>query len=142
MALAKIDEALDELLYWPAVVKAFEWLPRWWLCDLARLSLTLDDRWRTEYWHQDAIVPGIACDVCGRRAAIHAIGGRSDDESVERVQGDGMLTKRSVLDERVIHTCGWCHLRGPILTEEDLAREMAAAKADSVAWRWRWRVRT
>jgi hypothetical protein len=27
-ALAKIDKAMDEVLYRPAVVKAFAWLPR------------------------------------------------------------------------------------------------------------------
>ncbi len=122
MALAKTDEVFDEVLYRPAVVKAFAWLPRWWLCDLARLSVTLDDRWRTGYWHEDAIVPGGACEVCGRRAAIHVIGGRSDDEILEPVGDDAMLTERSVLDDREIHTCGWCHLRGRILTEGDLTR--------------------
>jgi hypothetical protein len=37
--LATIDAALDKLLYRPAVVKLFCWLPRWWQCDLARASM-------------------------------------------------------------------------------------------------------
>jgi len=32
--LAKIDEAVDEVLYRPAIVKAFIKLPRWWQCDV------------------------------------------------------------------------------------------------------------
>ncbi len=48
--LAKVDEAVDEVLYRPAVVKVFQWAPRWWLCDLAKLSMALDDRWNVGYW--------------------------------------------------------------------------------------------
>ena len=32
----KVDEALDELLYRPEIVKAFVWIPRWWRCDMAK----------------------------------------------------------------------------------------------------------
>jgi hypothetical protein len=120
--LAKVDEALDEVLYRPAVVKAFAWVPRWWLCDLAKLSVALDDRWATDYWGNDATVPGGPCEACSRRAAIHVY------ESV-----DGRPS---------VSVCGWCHLTGQILTDEDLRRELEAARADSVAWRWRWRVRS
>jgi hypothetical protein len=36
--LEATDEALDFVLYRPAIVKAFVWLPRWWRCDLAKLA--------------------------------------------------------------------------------------------------------
>jgi hypothetical protein len=42
IGLRKLDEAIDEVVYRPAVVKAFMWLPRWYLCDLARASIALD----------------------------------------------------------------------------------------------------
>lgn len=129
--LAKVDEVVDEVLYRPALVKAFAWLPRWWLCDLAKLSIALDDRWQTGYWDEAGIVPGRPCEACGRRASIHVYGGRTPDEEAT---GD-------FLKSRPVFTCGWCHLRGSILDEEDLQRELALARADSVAWRWGWRVR-
>src|SRR5438477_1695384 len=55
-ALEKTDEALDWVLYRPAVVKAFLWVPRWWQCDLAKLSIRLDDRWGTGV-HADEGLP-------------------------------------------------------------------------------------
>jgi hypothetical protein len=69
-ALAVTDAAIDEVLYRPAVVKAFARLSRWWNCDLARLSMRLDDRWGTGYWDEAGIAPGAPCDARGRRAAI------------------------------------------------------------------------
>ena len=59
--MAKADQALDEVLYRPAVVKPFQWLPRWWLCDLAKLSMRLDDRWAVGYWDDVGIAPGGPC---------------------------------------------------------------------------------
>ena len=127
--MAKVDEALDWALYRPAVVKAFGWLPRWWLCDLAKLSVALDARWGLGYWDGVGVVPGGVCDVCGRRAAIHVYGGREDDEPAA---GDGFF-----LVERPVHTCGWCHLRGRINGPEDLASALSDARRESVSWRWR-----
>lgn len=44
------------------------------------------------------------------------------------------------LDEGTeIAVCGWCHLDGPLQTDDDVRRELAAAAADSLSWRWRWR---
>jgi hypothetical protein len=131
VAIAKVDEALDEVLYRPAVVKAFAWLPRWWLCDLAKVSIALDDRWGVGYWDENGIAPGDPCEACGRRAAIHVVGGL---EPGDEPLGDYM-------DDRPVYTCGWCHLTGVMLDEEDIQRELALARADSVSWRWRWRVR-
>jgi hypothetical protein len=140
VALAKVDAAVDAVLYRPVIVKAFVKLPRWWQCDLARLSILLDDRWQTGYWGE-WIVPGGPCDVCGRRAAIHVYGGHDADDAASLDEDRNRPDGASVLDDREVHTCGWCHLRGEIWTEEDLSRAMDEARADSVAWRWRWRVR-
>jgi len=129
---AKLDELLDGVLYRPAVVKAFRWMPRWWLCDLAKLSMALDDRWDVGYWEQAGIAPGEACDACGRRASIHVVGGVDDDVPVEFP---------SFLDDRPVFVCGWCQLRGVISSQEELEAALAEARQDSVSWRWRWRVR-
>ena len=120
-ALALADEAVDEVLYRPAVVKAFMWLPRWWLCDLAKLSMRLDEHWAVGYW-SDAVVPGGLCEACGRRAAIH-------------------VYEVDWLERRTVRTCGWCHLTGPLVDESDVQRELALARAHSIGWRWRWTIR-
>jgi hypothetical protein len=136
-ALALVDEALDEVLFRPAVVKAFKWVPRWWLCDIAKLSMTLDERWGVGYWDQADITPGRPCEACGRRASIHVIGGRRDDDV--DAEDDGEIGCETILDDRAVYLCGWCHVEGPILNEDDLKRELEAAARDSVAWRWAWR---
>jgi hypothetical protein len=64
------------------------------------------------------IVPGGPCAACGRRASIHEI---------DRPGGG------------TVELCGWCHVDGPILTNEDLDRELKAAAVESIAWRWTWR---
>jgi hypothetical protein len=120
VALAKVDEALDEVLYRPLVVRAFRWLPRWWLCDLAKLSMRLDDRWHTGWWNDAWKVPGAPCAACRRRASIHVIDHPDGSE---------------------VRLCGWCHIGGPVLDEADLKRELDAAATDSVSWRWRSRRR-
>lgn len=130
--LAKIDEAFDEVLYRPAVVKLFQWVPRWWLCDLAKFSMALDDHWNVGYWDRVGIVPGEPCEACGRRASIHVVGGWNDDE---RGGGEGFL------DDRPVYLCGWCQLRGDINSQEELEAALADARTYSVAWRWRWSVR-
>jgi hypothetical protein len=132
IALERADEALDEVLYRPAVVKATLPLPRWWRCDLAKFSVWLDDLWHVGYWDEDSIVPGSACDACGRRAAIHVYGG--DDPDDDDPPDD-------LLAHQPVYLCGWCSIRGPVLTADDLRRELDAARAYSVAWRWRWSVR-
>jgi len=42
------------------------------------------------------------------------------------------------LEARPVLVCGWCHLNDPPHNEEDVQRELALARAYSVAWRWRW----
>jgi len=116
----------------PAVVKAFAWAPRWWQCDLAKLSCQLDDRWKVGYWDEFGR-PGPTCEVCGRRAAWLEIGGR--DPEVDDPD------EHWFLDYRVVPLCSWCTLEGPILNDDDLRQQFAAARAASVSWRWRWPVR-
>ncbi len=128
VALARTDEVLDAVLYRPAVVKAFLWLPRWWLCDLAKLSMRLDDIWGTEYWKNAVIAPGDPCEACGRRASIHVYGG--PDPVLGAIH--------DYIESHPVHVCGWCHLGGPMLNEADVERELGLARANSVAWRWRW----
>jgi hypothetical protein len=132
--LAKIDEAVDEVLYRPAVVRAFRLVPRWWLCDLAKLSIWLDDRWRVGYW-DDAIVPGGACEACGRRAAIHVIGG------TEGLDVEDLTDEEIAACGREVGLCGWCQVRGQILNEQQLQQALREATTESVSWHWRWRVR-
>jgi hypothetical protein len=117
IALARVDAAIDEIAYRPAVVKAFRWLPVWWSCPVAKLSVGLDERWATGYWDEGPI-PGRPCAACERRAG-HLVITDPDGENVP--------------------LCGWCHIEGPVLSQADLERELAAAAADSVAWRWRWK---
>ena len=114
VALEKVDEGIDALMYRPAVVKAFAWSPWWWSCGLAKLSVCLDDRWGTGYW-ADGPVPSGTCAACARRAAHLVIDGP-----------DGGVP-----------LCGWCRVEGRILTQADSERALAAAAARSVSWRWR-----
>jgi hypothetical protein len=125
-ALATLDEAVDAVLYRPAVVKVFSWLPRWWMCDLAKVSMWLDDRWATRWWVR-AVEPDGPCQACGRRAAIHVYGGIEPDE--EPV-GD-------YLEDHPVFLCGWCTLGSPVTDEADVRRELEQARARSVSWRWK-----
>lgn len=111
--LAWACRALDEILYRPAVVKATMWLPRWWTCELAKISVALDDRWNVGYWPDGA--PDGTCEVCGRRAAWlefdHA--GRS------------------------VSVCGWCPT-SPFTQNHPANDAFAASRARSIRWSWRW----
>ena len=114
VALAKLDAAIDAVVYRPAVVKAFRSLPLWWSCGLAKLSVTLDERWTTGYW-TDGPIPSGRCAACERRAA-HLV--------IEGPEGTTPL-------------CGWCRIEGPVLSPADLDRALADAAAGSISWRWR-----
>ena len=118
VALAKVDEALDELLYRPAVVKAFAWLPRWWLCDLAKLSIRLDTRWGTAWWNGE-LEPGEPCQACRRRASIHIYGGPDPDPDP-----DDEEDVTDYLTTRPIQLCGWCSVGGPIDNDADLGASL------------------
>ncbi len=113
------------------VKKAFVWLPRWWSCDLAKLSMVLDDRWQVGYWAEAGIAPGRPCEACSRRASIHVLGGRDDDSPED---------PHSVVGDRPVYVCGWCQVRGQIDSAARLVAALAEAREDSIS-RWRWRVR-
>ena len=123
---------VDEVAYRPAVVKLTMGLPRWWRCDLAKLSMRLDDLWGTGFWDESGpAVPGGVCEVCDRRAAIFTLFGHDDDE-----EPDDFLSLHPV------NVCGWCHVRPRhlITDHEGLSRALAEARERSVRWSWRWRV--
>ncbi len=121
--LAIVDEALDQLLYRPAVVRLFSWLPRWWLCDVGRVSMALDDRRRLGYWAAAGIAPGGVCEACGRRAAIHVVGRSEWGE--EALPGDAGW----FLDNHPMYLCGWCSIRTPIEDQADLDAALKEAPA-------------
>ena len=126
--LARTDEAMDVVLYRPFAVRAFVWLPRWWLSDLAKLSVWLDDQWHTGWWEAAGVVPGGPCEACRRRASIHLYGGPTAEGELA---GD-------YLDNRVIALCGWCQLPvRPFADEGDVRAALEEAAARSVSWRWR-----
>lgn len=119
-------------MYRPLVVKLFVWSPRWWLCDLAKFSMLLDDRWSVGYRDNAGIAPGEACEACERRAAVHVYGGG---------EGEAIDAAGWFLGDRPVRVCGWCQIRGEINSEQELQAALAAAREESVSWRWRWRVR-
>jgi hypothetical protein len=129
--LAKADEIIDALAYRPAVVKAFTWLPRWWNCDLARMSIALDHRWGLGWW--DEYGPEGVCEACGRRAAWIVVGGWDEDLLGPRTADDDAF-----VDDRQVSLCGWCKFpQGPFpQTEGQLQEELRRARQDSIAWRW------
>ena len=76
---------------------------------------------------ENAIAPGDPYEACGSRASIHVYGGPGAD----------LGAVYDYMENHPVHICGWCHLGGPMLSEADVERELALARADSVAWRWR-----
>ena len=118
-ALNNACTAVDAVAYRPAVVRLARPLPSWWSCQLARLSMYLDDRWRARYWSSDdaPAAPQGLCDACHRRAAWLIF-----------------------LTHHQVRVCGWCDLTeaGEIRNVVELERALTAARARSVAWRWRW----
>ena len=121
-----MDDWLDAIMYRPVIVRAFMWLPRWWLCDLAKLSIALDERWGVGHWNDDKAWPGRPCEACGRRASIHTYGGRDRDET----------PTGEFLDTRTVQVCGWCRPDGPMMNEDDVQQQLAKARRRSIAWRW------
>jgi hypothetical protein len=127
---------VDQLAYRPAVVKLTMPLPRWWRCDLAKLSMWLDDRWATGYWSSPMApaVPGGLCDACHRRSAIHVRGGPHEEWGGEPPDPGDFLGNHPV------HTCGWCDpdLIG-VHDVQSLGVALADARRRSVGWKWLWR---
>jgi hypothetical protein len=129
VVLAKIDELMDLVVYRPAVVRAFLRLPRWWSCELAKLSVRLDDRWQTGYW-QGWLVPGRNCEACHRRASLVVLGG---------IEAGDEPSSYPFLDYRPVHLCLWCRLdlnEFPIRDEEHLQQVLTKAGRASTGWTW------
>jgi len=124
---------IDQVVYRPAVVKATAWLPRWWNCQLAHLSMKLDDRWGTGFWESSAApaAPNGPCDACGRRSAWLVLGGTEAGED-----GD---PDADYLATHEVKLCGWCKLdfSEPPADRGELDRMLADARARSVSWSWR-----
>ena len=79
---------------------------------------------------EERIEPGGLCQACGRRAAIHVLGGPGPD-------GEHF---DDFLETHPVYLCGWCPIPGPIKSQDDLERALVAARSASVSWRWRWPV--
>jgi hypothetical protein len=121
----------------PAVVRLTRPLPRWWNCELAHLSMRLDDRWGTGYWSSPYAPPAPAgrCEACRRRAAWLVVGGPLEPELLEGEEDDLYLATHKV------ELCSWCRLAddAPIRTATDLERALRRAGDASIGWFWRWR---
>ena len=131
---------VDAVAYRPAVARFGSPLPHRWNCNLARLSMRLDDRWQTGYWDADYMIrPGEPCEACGRRPALWVIGGYADDPDLEEPVEEG--DDDYFIAHRLVHICGWCHLPqrdAPIATEGDLQLALKAAADQSLRWGWHW----
>lgn len=92
--------------------------------------MALDDRWRLGYWAAAGIAPSGVCEACGRRAAIHVVGGQDADE--DALPGDQV----GFLDSHPVYLCGWCPIRTPIQDRSDLDTALKEARTKSIAWRW------
>jgi hypothetical protein len=112
-------------------------LPRWWNCELARLSIWLNDRWGTHHW-VGSWAPGGPCDACHRRPSWLVIGGSWIDEPEIWDEGE----EPEYLDVHPVEVCFWCKPDLGSADRDDRAGvELALREAgrQSVAWRWRSR---
>jgi hypothetical protein len=126
-------QLVDEVAYRPAVVRLTLPLPRWWRCELAKLSAWLDRRWGLEYWGSEreprTLAPAGLCDVCHRRPASLEAGGSWADLEVED-EGDYM-------ESHPLRLCFWCKLpASPIENDAQLEAAVALTRSESISWRW------
>jgi hypothetical protein len=130
-ALQRACALVDWLAYRPWLVRLTERMPRWWHCQLAQLSMTLDDRWQTGFWASDGAPPAPAgvCAACHRRAAWLVVGGTDNEDPA--IQEDWLAL-------HPLEICGWCHpeFPNPPRTQDDVMRAFAEARKRSVSWRW------
>jgi len=120
--LNSVCVAVDAILYLPGVVRLGRRAPRWWNCQLAKVSLRLDQRWGTGFWEDGPAVPGPPCKACGRRAAHLTVEVWSDERLFDKVD-----------------LCGWCELdpEAVIHSPQDLNQALMRAGERSMEWRWR-----
>lgn len=114
----------DGFLYRPFVVRATPFLPRWWNCRLARLSLHLDERWGTGFWEGESApaAPGGPCSACGLRPSPFVLDVVDEDRYADTAG--------------IVRLCGWCRIEAPVLTERNLSGRLSATRRRSVSWRW------
>jgi hypothetical protein len=111
---------LDENLYGPAGIRATLWLPRWWNCELAKVSEMLDRRWNTDFWsgEEAPAYPGAACEACGRRAS--------------------MITYYEDSTGSPIELCGWCRPDPDLpITPATRRARLKEARDRSIRWSWK-----
>jgi hypothetical protein len=88
--------------------------------------MALDKHWKSGYWADAGIAPGGVCEACGRRAAIHVIGGSEVD--ADALPGEVVW----FLYNRPVYLCGWCVIRTPIRDQADLDAALTESRAKSV----------
>jgi hypothetical protein len=130
MIVAALDLAcrvIDKVLYSPFVVRALRSMPWFWHCQLANVSIRLDDRWSTGHWL--GAFPDGLCEACQRRAAIFVIGSNDLEDDLEEDLEDDLEQSSSTTNP--IRICGYCKLAVPISSPEDREREILAARRRS-----------
>lgn len=130
---------VDAIVYRPFMVKLTAWSPLWWHCQLARLSIKLDDHWQTGFWDADdaPACPDKICDACKRRAAWLYVGGMDEDEDLEW-DFEGKDVNYLYSSKHRINLCSHCHLDGSLSqNSSELTQQLKEARSQSVAWRWK-----
>jgi hypothetical protein len=130
--LIRLCGSIDAIAYRPAIVKATLWLPRWWCCHFAHVSMRLDDYWKLGYWDSEEAPPAPdgPCDACKRRAAWLTVGGLEQEEEPSE--------EATYLERHPVQLCGWCELRfhAPPKNGQELKKILKDAGARSIGWRW------
>ncbi len=130
---------VDAVAYRPAVVKLTLRIPHWWSCQLARLSVLLDERWGAGYWESENSppMPNGLCDCCGRRAAWQYAGDYANDPEF----ADSDISANDYLAWHRVRLCTWCYPDlADINNQDDLEERFSVARDLSISWKWRWRV--
>ena len=129
---------VDSVAYRPVVVRFGGPLPHRWDCNLARMSIRLDDRWRTGYWDGTLLSPGVPCEACHRRPALVIMGGYADDPDIAEPVEPG--DEDFFFAHRTVHLCLWCYpdSDAPPANESELRQMLDEAGRRSTGWRWRW----
>ncbi len=132
--------AVDLVAYRPFAVKAIEWSPVFWRCQLANLSIKLDNKWKTAYWDSEIPeTPLDLCDACQRRASWLCVGGTDKDEDLEW-DFDGDDADYLYFSKHPVNLCSYCELNdegSPPQNSTELKQLLNEARFRSVSWRWK-----
>lgn len=136
--------AVDEIAYRPVFLKLTSRLGWNWNCRLARISIILDERWKTGYWGGESapIEPGPPCEACKRRPSMFVTGGWLFDDETDGGGPDPNDSPEEIgsyLASNEVSLCGWCRPVWPMPPhdQQDVAQSLRDAAARSIAWRWR-----